>query len=458
MSTIPPAPSSSSTVHEGLPIPQRYWSISAILLGITLAVLDGSIANVSLPTIARELQTSPSSAVWVVNAYQLAVVVCLLPLAALGEIVGYRRIFVAGLSLFTLASLICALSPSLPVLIGGRALQGLGAAGMMSINAALVRFTYPSRMLGTAIGINAMTVAFASAAGPTVSSLILAVASWPWLFGINVPLGLLTLVLAWRHLPTPPLAKRSFDWISAVLSATAFGLLFLGVDHLMESPGLALLGLTVAVFAGVLLWRRSLSQKAPLLPLDLLRIPSCAFSVGASVCAFSAQMLGFVALPFHLQDLGRSQVETGFLMTPWPIAVAIAAPSSARLLARMSTSALCALGAGLMAAGLGFLALLPAGASTHAIVVGMFVAGAGFGLFQTPNNRAMLGAAPLTRSGAAGGMQSTARLFGQSLGAAIVALSFAAYASNGAQAALYVGVGAAVAAAMVSLSRRLGNA
>src|SRR6185369_14033141 len=167
---------------DGLPVPRRYWAMFAIWLGLAMSVLDSSIANVALPAIARDLHATPSASIWVVNAYQLAMVTALLPLSALGEIIGYRRVYVVGLAVFTLASAACAAATSLPVLAAARVLQGLGAAGLMSVNPALVRFTFPRVMLGRGLGLNALVVALSAAAGPTVASGILAAASWPWLF------------------------------------------------------------------------------------------------------------------------------------------------------------------------------------------------------------------------------------------------------------------------------------
>src|SRR5215471_184963 len=172
--------SSTIVVHpDGLPLPQRYWAILTIALGIVMAVVDGAIANVALPTIARDLNASPSFSIWIVNGYQLAVTISLLPLSSLGEIIGYRRVYLAGLLLFTLASLFCALAHTLTLLTVARIVQGFGAAGIMSVNAALVRFTYPRDQLGRGIGINAIVVAVSAAVGPTLASGILAVASWP---------------------------------------------------------------------------------------------------------------------------------------------------------------------------------------------------------------------------------------------------------------------------------------
>src|SRR5579862_4139487 len=159
---------SPAGMPDGLPVPRRYWSVAAIWLAMTMSVLDGAIANVALPTIAGELHATAASSIWIVNAYQLAITVTLLPLAALGDKLGYRRVYMAGLVVFTLGSLACALSHTLVALVAARAFQGLGAAGIMSINAALVRFTYPKRMLGQGIGLNAVVISVSAAVGPTV--------------------------------------------------------------------------------------------------------------------------------------------------------------------------------------------------------------------------------------------------------------------------------------------------
>ncbi len=164
---------------DGLPLPQRNWAILTIALGLIMAVMDGAIANVALPTIAHDLNASPAFSIWIVNGYQLAITISLLPLASLGEIIGYRRVYLAGLLVFTVASLLCALSDTLLLLTVARIVQGFGAAGIMSVNAALVRFTYPRALLTRGIGINALVVAFSAAVGPTLAAAILAVGTWP---------------------------------------------------------------------------------------------------------------------------------------------------------------------------------------------------------------------------------------------------------------------------------------
>jgi MFS transporter, DHA2 family, multidrug resistance protein len=304
--------------RDGLPQPRkRRRAMLVVLAGLAMAVLDGAIANIALPTIAAELRTDPANAVWVVNAYQLAVTVSLLPFASLGELRGYRRVFVWGLAVFTLGSLACALSGSLNALVASRILQGFGGAGLMSVNTALLRFIYPADQLGRGVGINALVGSTSAAIGPSVAAGILSIASWQWLFAINVPLGVAALVLAWRELPRTSLARHRFDWLSALLSALTLGALIIGIDDLRRLSAAVAFELAGAVVAGALfVWRQRLLAY-PMLALELFARPVFALSVASSICSFTAQNLTFVSLPFFLEEvLGRSAVETGLLMTP----------------------------------------------------------------------------------------------------------------------------------------------
>ena len=440
---------------DGLPTPRRYWSVLAIWLAMGMAVLDGAIANVALPTIARELHASAASSIWIVNAYQLSITVALLPLAALGDRLGYRRVYMAGLLVFTLGSLGCALSHSLVTLTAARVFQGFGAAGIMSINAALVRFTYPRRLLGRGIGLNAVVISIAAAVGPTVASAILSVGSWEWLFAVNVPIGVLAIAVASRALPQAGGSKAAMDTIAAVLNVATFGLLILGIEGLSRGDMISGLGETAAgLAAGVLLVRREIGQPAPLTPIDLMRIPIFGLSVGTSIVSFAAQMLAYVVLPFYFQGaLGRSAVETGLLMTPWPLAVGVTAPLAGRLADRHRAGLLGGVGLGIFTLGLIALSLLRPGASDADIVWRMALCGAGFGFFQSPNNRAMVSSAPLKRSGAAGGALATARLLGQTGGALVAAMLFRLLAHAAFHAALLSAAVMAAAAAGISLLR-----
>ena len=208
---------------DGLANPQRLLAFSTLAMAISMAVLDGTIVTVALPTIARDFAVQPESAIWVVNAFQLAVTVSLLPLAALGDMLGYRRVYWWGLALFTFASLSCALAPTFAVLTFARLVQGLGAAGIMSVNIALIRFIYPHARLGQGVGNMAVVVAMCSAGSPSVAAAILSVASWHWLFLINVPIGALALVMAARTLPATPRAAGRLDVQSVILNALTLG-------------------------------------------------------------------------------------------------------------------------------------------------------------------------------------------------------------------------------------------
>ena len=447
------------TAEDGLPFPQRYWAILTLVIGMVVSVLDSSIANIALPTIARDIGTTAAQSIWVINAYQLAVVISLLPLASLGDIFGYRRIYAIGFAVFTVAALVSALSDSLPMLAAGRALQGLGAAGMMSVNTALVRYTYPRRQLGRGIAMTAVAVSVSSAAGPSVAAAILAVASWHWLFAVNVPIGFVTFVMSLRLLPRTPPSEHRFDPASAALSAFAFAFLIAGINGIGHGQARIFVAIELigAVGVGYVLVRRQASLTLPLLPVDLFRRPIFALSVGTSVTTFIAQGITFVALPFYFQDvLGRSQVATGLLMTPWPATVAVIAPIAGRLADRYPAGILGGIGLSFLSLGYVLLAILPAHPSTIDILWRMTLCGLGFGFFQSPNNRAIVASAPRERSGGAGAIQSTARLLGQTIGAALVALIFGLArpaGGTGPTVAILLAAGFAAAAAIASVCR-----
>lgn len=439
---------------DGLHPPRRGWAIAAILSSIVMTVLDTAMVNIALPAIARDLGVAPATSTWLLNAYQLAVVTTLLPFASLGEILGFRRVFLWGMGVFAAAGLACAVAPDFGSLVACRVVQGLASSAVMALTAGLVRYTYPARQLGRAIGLNALSVAISSAAAPSVASAILAVAPWPALFAVNAPIAIAAVVVGMRALPETPRSTRPFDAISATLNVLTFGLFFLGLDLVLHRPGFGALLMLSAGYYGWLLVARQLSQPAPLLPLDLLRIRVVALSVGASICGFAAWATSYVSLPFLLQQAGRSQVETGLMMTPWPVALAFAAPLAGRLSDRISTAWLCAGGMLAFALGLVVLQLVPPTGAVLAFGLAVAICGAGFGFFQTPNNRTMLGAAPKARSGGAGGVQSTARLLGHTSGTTVVALAFQLSATNGPYLGLAAGTVFAVAAAALSLSRQ----
>ena len=452
-------PGALAETPDGLPTPRRYWAAAAVWCAIAMAVMDSAIANVALPTIARDVGATPAASIWVINAYQIAITMALLPVAALGERLGYRRIYMVGLALFVAASLGCALAHDLTTLALARFVQGFGAAGVMAINGALVRFIYPRARLGRGIGYNALVVAIASAAGPSIAAAILAIGHWQWLFAVNVPPGLVALAIGMRCLPAARGAQRPFDYVSAALSAAAFGTLFLALSELSRdaaSPAV-LLGIPVGIIAGIVLIRRAWRQTAPMMPVDLLRIRLLRLSYMTSALSFAAMMAALVALPFFLQRrFGLDHVATGLFITPLPVAIGIMAPIAGRLVEHVPAGVLGGLGLALLAAGLTAMGLLPEDAPHGAIIACTALCGAGFGLFQTPNNRAMVGDAPAERAGAAAGMLATSRLVGQTIGAVMVAFLFRIL-SPDTRVTFLLAAGLAVAGALVSVSRAAGG-
>jgi MFS transporter, DHA2 family, multidrug resistance protein len=458
MSTDTTAAKPPTPVFDGLPTERRRWAVAAIFTALAMASLDTAIANIALPAIAANLHVSPADVIWVVNVYQIALVATLLPLGALGEIVGHQRIYLGGLLLFTLASLACACAWSLPSLLVARALQGLGASGIMAVNSALVRFVYPSRLLGRGYGHNALVVATAFTLGPTIASGILAVGSWPWLFAVNIPFGLIAMGIGLKTLPATPRAVHAFDFLGALLAACCLGLFIIGVGSAAHkaSPGMVSLELVAAILFGWVLTRRHADHPAPMLPIDLFRRPVFALSAATAVCSFAVQGLAFVSLPFYFEDiLLRTQVETGFFMTPWPLVVAFMAPIGGRLSDRYPVGILGGLGLVLLGLGMTLLALLPASPGVANIVWRMAICGVGFGLFQTPNMKALMSSAPPGRSGGASSIVATARLIGQTIGAALAALCFTLAGREGATVALALGAGFAAVGSVMSFLRLL---
>ena len=456
MSEVTTAKPPATAGIDGLPPELRRWAVAAIFTALAMASLDTAIANIALPAIAADLNVSPADVVWVVNIYQIAVVASLLPLGALGEIVGHQRIYLGGLLLFTLASLGCALAWSLPSLTVARALQGLGASGLMAVNAALVRFVYPTHMLGRGFGHNALVVGTAFTFGPTIASAILAFGTWPWLFAVNIPFGVIALLIGLKTLPNTPRAKHAFDFTSAALTASCLGLFIVGIGGAAHQVSPAVVGvmLGAALLIGWFMIRRDADHPAPMLPIDLFRRPMFALSAATSVCSFAVQGLAFVSLPFYFEDvLHRTQVETGFFLTPWPLVVAIMAPIGGRLSDRYPVGILGGLGLVLLGIGMALLAMLPPNPGTVDIVWRMVVCGIGFGFFQTPNLRALMASAPSHRSGSASSIVATSRLTGQTLGAALAALCFALAGHDGATLALALGAGFAALGSVMSFLR-----
>ena len=414
---------------DGLHRPRIYYAVISIFCGIFLSVVDGNICNVALPTIAQQLGVSSADSIWVVNAFQLVIMMTLLPFSTLGELYSYKKVYLGGVAVFTVASVFCTLSHSLPMLIASRAFQGLGASMMMSVNTSIAKLVFPKRHLGKGVSLNATVVALSAVSGPSIAAAILSVASWPWLFAINIPMGIVTFLMGWRFLPDNPthVLGRKFNIKDALLNVLVFGLL-IGCIELYSHDGrlsTVLIGAAFLLVSGWFYVRTQLRRRYPMLPFDLLRIPMFSMSVITSIVSYTAQMLVLVGMPFLLlHTFGMNAVETGVVMTSWPFIVMFVAPLSGSLSGRVHPGLLGGIGLLLMSAGCCLLSYIPEDASHMDIAWRLMMCGAGFGFFQSPNNHLLLSSAPNHRAGSASGMLSTARLTGQAVGASLVALLF----------------------------------
>lgn len=425
-------PPSSAAAPDGMQGRARLLAMAVILSGLMICVLDSTMLNLALPQMARQFQIDPAYTLWVVNANQIAALVLLLPLAALGDRLGYKRVYLWGMLVFGVASVMAALAPSLPWLIAARALQGMGMAGALSVNGALVRQIYPRSKLGQGMALNSMVVALSTVTGPVLAAAVLSLVDWRWLFSLHLPLALWVCWLGLKALPQPQHASdtQGLSWWDVLLNICMFGAIFLALDRISHyQPGQSLwwagAWLLVGVAAGWLYVQRQKPQAQPMLPLDLLRIPVFRLSMGASVCAFSAQTIAFLAMPFLLiESHGVSTGRAGVLISAWPLALAVVAPMVGRKIGRVPASRLGAMGMALFACGLWALALLPLGAAAWDIAWRMALCGAGFAMFQSPNNHTIVTSAPVHRSGAASGMLGSARHTGQGLGAVCLAGAF----------------------------------
>ncbi len=442
---------------------RNYAAVVAILIVLVMTVLDVTVVNVALPVLASDFGVSDSISVWIVTIYQLLITMLLLPVSSVGDLFSYRRTFLTGVTIFTIASAICAASQNFTMIVAARALQGIGAACVMGVNIALTRLIYPRNVLGRGLALNGMVIAIATAAGPTIAGAILSIASWHWLFLINVPFGIAAFLIGRRLLPQNPVkhTKAKFDYIAAVENMLLFGLMFFTLGNYSRNGGSSTTWIMLAAGAivGTFYIRRELHKEAPMLPVDLFRIKLYTLSIITSVCSFIAQMMAMIALPFlFLSSYGFSSITTGLLMTPWPLATMIVSPIAARFVERHNAGATAAAGMAVYTIGLLLMITLSStGISEWNVAWRMIVCGIGYGMFQTPNNIVMVTATPIHRTGGAGGMQSTARLVGQTLGSTLVTIVFSIVAGQtfrSVHACLWTAVVFAVIAGVFSVSRK----
>jgi MFS transporter, DHA2 family, multidrug resistance protein len=454
--TLDLAPRRTDDEGGGAPANPRYFlGIAAISLGTVLSILDGQIAVVGLPTIARDLHVPGSSAVLVVTVYQLILVMTVLPFSALGSRVGLKKLYQGGQLVFAIATAACFFAHSLPVLLAVRALQSLGAAAALSVTSAMVRTIYRPSHLGRGLALNTLFATTAGAAAPALGGAILGVASWPWLFAAGVPFALLSLALGRFGLPDIPSRGGGYDTRGAIYCVFTFGLTISGMEALVHgaAPPVAAATLVAGLVLGVFFVRHELGQAAPIMPIDLLRQPVIALSGAGGLCAFVGSMLLLLSLPFRLQHgYGIGPARIGAMIAAWPMTMMVVAPVAGALSDKVPAGILGSIGMGIAIVALLLLAFLPAHPTYIDMAWRMALCGAGFGLFVSPNARLLIGSAPRHRTASAGGLTSTIRLIGQTLGATLLAALLALGLGEGPMPAL-IACGLAVIAGGLSLAR-----
>ena len=452
--SIHDGPIHDGPIHDGLPLPRRRFAIAALSCGTALVVIDGAVATVALPTIAHDLHVGNASVVLVVTIYQLLLVMFLLPFSTLGDLLGHRRVYQSGQAVFTIATLLCFFARSLPFLLVLRGLQALGAAAALSVSSALVRSIYPAKQLGRGLGINSVVVSISAASAPMLGGLVLSVAPWPWVFASAVPFALLSLLLG-RALPNPEQRRTNYDILGAILCAAMFGLIIFALESSVhgaaQAVSIATGGLGIAV--AIIFVRRELKATQPILPVDLLGRPIFALSTLGALTAFIASMTLLVSLPFRLQHgYGFLPREVGAAIAPWPLTTMIVAPLAGALSDRFPPSILGGIGMAIAVTGMITVAFLPPHPGYWDMAWRMSLSGSGFGLFLAPNARLIITSVPPARAASAGGLISTTRMVGQTLGATMVS-ALLAHALGGGKTPALVAASLAFIAGLCSIAR-----
>jgi EmrB/QacA subfamily drug resistance transporter len=409
------------------------WAVYAVVaIGVLMATLDSSIVNISLPSIARSFERPLGGVLsWVVIAYLVVIVALLLTGGRLGDLLGRKRVWQVGLVLFALSSALCGVAPSLPALIGCRALQGVGAALLMASSPALLTSGFPPAERGRALGMNALTVAVGVSLGPPLGGMISERLSWRWIFFLNVPLGLLGLLLAAWILPREQPRGARFDLPGALAIGVGLGSLTaaLSFGHQLGWASAPILGgFAASALALVLFFRHEARHPAPLVDLSLFRDRMFRSAFISLVLSFLA-MFGVAFLtPFYLENLrGLSAELSGRWMIAYPLAIALVAPLAGALSDKVGSRWLAPIGLGTAATSLLLLGSMGEATPLLQLAAYLLLGGLAQALFQPANNSALLGAAPRDRQGVAGGLLATGRVLGQSLSAALTGAVFAGF-------------------------------
>jgi EmrB/QacA subfamily drug resistance transporter len=411
--------------------PAVRWALAGLSLSMLLSSLGTSIANVGLPTLAQAFNASFQQVQWIVLAYLLAITTLIVSVGRLGDIAGRRRLLLAGIVLFTLASVLCGVAPTLWLLIAARAAQGLGAAIMMALAMALVGETVSKERTGSAMGLLGTMSAVGTALGPSLGGVLIAGPGWRALFLVNVPLGLLALLLAYRYLPVdrrgPKTDRAGFDAIGTLLLALTLGAYALAMTTGRGSFGPLNLALLLAAVFGVSLFVLAEARAAsPLIQLAMFRDPVLRASLATSALVSAVIMTTLVVGPFYLsRALGLDAAAVGLVLSAGPIVVALSGVPAGRVVDRVGAQRMTIIGLIGMATGSSILSMLPAALGILGYIAPIVVIAVGYALFQTSNNTAVMTDVRPDQRGVMSGMLNLARNLGLITGASVMGAVFA---------------------------------
>lgn len=404
-----------------LSVPRRRWAFTALILATVVAVLDISAVNLALPSIATSLGLSIEQVLWLSKANLFTCATTILPCAALGDVMGHRRLLSMGLATFATTSACTALCSDLWLLVSLRAVQGVAGAAIMCSTLVLMREIFPAKMLGSALGTNALFVAVTTTAGPALCGLILAWLSWRWIFAVTPFMALIAWAMARFQLPEKRSREPRFDLLGTTLLIGSAVLLLSWHAY----PVAGSLGLSGCVIAMLFLMHQRFASH-PILPLRLFGNMRFAYALTASVIAFIGQSSAFIALPLVFQrDMGYSPLMAAALFLPWPLVTAIVGPWAGKVADQFSARIVASVGIAVFLSGLAALASLTPDGTPLNVAWRMALCGAGFGLFQSPNNREILTNVISDHATRAAALLCTARLLGQAMGAAWVSAPLA---------------------------------
>ncbi|HSL04546.1 MAG TPA: MFS transporter, partial [Nitrospiraceae bacterium] len=411
--------------------PSVQWALASLSLSMLLSSLGTSIANVGLPTLAQAFNTSFQGVQWIVLAYLLAITTLIVSVGRLGDITGRRRLLLAGIFLFTVASVLCGVAPTLWLLIAARAAQGLGAAIMMALTMAFIGETVSKEKTGSAMGLLGTMSAIGTALGPSLGGVLIAGLSWRAIFLINVPLGILTFLLAHRYLPVdrrgPKTDRAGFDHVGTLLLALTLAAYALAMTMGRGSFGPLNMALLLAAVFGVGLFVLAEARAAsPLIQLAIFRDPVLSGSLAMSALVSTVMMATLVVGPFYLsRALGLDAALVGLVLSVGPIAAALTAVPAGRIADRFGAPRMTIVGLIGMAAGSFILSMMPVTLGLPGYIAPIVVITVGYALFQTSNNTAVMTDIRLDQRGVISGILNLSRNLGLITGASVMGAVFA---------------------------------